>query len=599
MFMARNYFRAVLLFSFSLIFPAARCLAQGTFSQPNRQSRSVQTYGSALADALIADSLLPTASADDEELHRRALDFRQGRAPDEEDGAFQARLRRFCAALRLDPLQESLVFEHLKGRVRAQAAAGDGVRSVPGALSPKTGPSMLSNGLAHAAALGLPADFEGGAFAAGAPLPAEGKRALRIAQRKPVAAPVFAAAESDAPISWSELEKTIKFGHRPLPIVGDRLLNFWRRWVPRSEEAVRAEALSRKALDLILTAPEGRKVLRELIDEYRRAGKTVVVGAAEMPGSRILRNKGVEALAGMYGLACYTAYPPQCWYKDQYVFNDLFLDFKDQGAAAQYLAAVMSHEFQHLAARAYVHRVDPQAEDVFTRFGLINEQRAREVGYLVAVRVHNGRRIAHLTEAESFVQDPDRTWDNLKSDDYYAENLDLQEMKDPVAALQAHQRLVGGSEAEAREFLEQKLPRRTAAADILENKESLGPALEDIRANIQALKDYLPRRIEGLGKGVRTLQSRIDQLSSPRHRALVEDIRKAADSPALRKMASDLDRDQKALIEFVNANPLPSAPAGGQLNMDDFRAKVKESRRLHPQYWAEYWKRFGKSEDEF
>ncbi|MFA6028595.1 MAG: hypothetical protein WC969_01945 [Elusimicrobiota bacterium] len=573
---------ALLVFLFAL--PAARVVR----AQPAVSSSP--EYAGSLSSALLEDAELPPAPEGLDAWRANARDLSQGRLSTVPREAYESRILSFCSTLGLGDERAGRLLLHLRDRVQGQAwKPEDDAQRIRrlGAKDHKTVSGSLD---AHAAALGV-AHFEaapeGGVVAADSVLALRVLRANLPFGRAPPKTALPDAASADAPVPWSEVEKVLKFGHRPyLPgRTGDMLDAAIRELRSPQGPAAVAEEVTRRSLEKMQQTPEGREVLRQLIGEFGSQGKTILVRSEKFEGSTIDRSNGYEGVVGIRGMA-YT--------EDLiYGFNELYLKMKDREAVVDFLAGNMAHEFRHLANRAMVKRLSPDSLEDGFELSFVDEQRARQTGYLVAARLSKDKANDHTQEAASLGQDSAAFWDDLKTTGY-PRYLDLEEMKDPVKAYRA--RLKALEEEKQETYLPLvrfKIPRLLSALDVMTKKEGLGPEGDTVRNDARVLAATIPNDLKDLETAMRDIQGLLKQMEDPALAQALARTREAGDSKAFLRLKADLARDQKNLEDLLRVKKMPAPkPPAGQLTRDQFWARVKTSVKEHPQYWTGFLKKF-------
>ncbi|MFA6092546.1 MAG: hypothetical protein WCU88_03685 [Elusimicrobiota bacterium] len=538
-------------------------------------------YPYALAGAMIKDSALPDAPNGYSWARRSAEDLARGRSSQEQPEAFTSRILSFCGSLQLDAKTTRELLAHLQARTSVASSSN----SQAPLLSKKRRTAILNNLQAHALALGLPADISG--LSAGFPA-AQKPPLLRLAAaqspEKDSQQPAAASGNADAPVPWDEIAQVVKFGHRPW--LGEKLDGLYRRLRGQDTEEARAQALCREAIDTMQAAPEGRLVLKNLLNEYRASGKTILVKTESFKNTYSIRRDGVETIVGGR-----IAESGQNFLGGAYCsFNSLFLSFQDKESARQALPGLIAHEFQHLETRAYLQSRAPWMLKNFNGM-LLDEQRARVTGYLVDLRTHKDRLTENLKSAALLAQDPDAFWEKLKL--LYPGKLDLSEISYPSSAYGIRIKAFAKFKAEKEDLLNNSIPRKILMAEILSSKEGLAPRLQDIRAELRSDQEALPRQIQSLGK---TMDGMRNAIKNYKMGFSASGAQNAAAAPSIRDISDSVDRDQAAMKEALRKNPLPELQPGEQLNWKEFEQKVRESQQQHPEYWAEYRQKFGKTE---
>jgi hypothetical protein len=452
-----------------------------------------------------------------------------------------------------------------------------GVRAEsPSLFGPDRSRSILANAAAHAAALGLPRDV---------PAPAA-FRPGRDARREPARGQASA-----APVPFGELEEVVKFGHRPAPIIGGPIDAWYRRHRDPNSKSARSEALARSALELIGGTPEGRELLRTLAEEFKASGQALVIDSQEFPGSQRIRRNGIEGVVGRRGESGGDATGGE-----RCTFNELFLEFQDRDFAVQNVAAILAHEIRHIVTMATIDRVSPEARDILSKYALLFEQRARQTGYIVALRSGKGDVTVEMRAADFLAKNPERFWSDLKTS--YSTVLDTSEMNDPAAAYRRRVESLEGVLRERKDFLGERLPRRFMAIEILSKKEGLQDSLKDVLQESEGDAKRIPQEIQGIERTIDNILKALSFFETSEGREFIAGIRQAARCEAYRMLEKDFEADQKALEDAARENPLPPAKSGGQLGWKEFNAAVRKSRQLHPEYWKEYLDAFPHSPQE-
>ncbi|MFA6092523.1 MAG: hypothetical protein WCU88_03570 [Elusimicrobiota bacterium] len=545
---------------------------------------SGQDYPQILSEAMLKDAQLPPAPAGFEDSRHAAQGLIGGRPQEESVEDFEARVRNFCRELGLDGQRTAALAEHLRGRVRFgyyESSKGD--QGFPGArrgIESSQGRAMSASAADHAAALGFPAYESAQAGMAGARIPARSNAVLKAwdpqEHRKEPSVP-------DQALSWEQINKVVVF--RRVPEEEESWRDRLARWNPLAEPDP-AELFARKALSRMQETPEGREVLRKLVQEYGRSGRKVFVHPQDFPGSTIVYKDGREGLRGTRGMA---------WYSDdpKYEFNRMIMDFNDHDAARDFLAANMSHEFRHMVNKAVFQRLSSEQLDIFYA-AFLDEQRARQTGYLVAARLNYGKASDYSEEASELAADPDLFWEEMRSWSSYVVKLVPDEMKDPVSAYSQRLKVVAEQVEEMRGLLKTDIPRLMLALDIMSRQEGLSEQTSELRSQTQGRSRRGPSELEAYEKDAAGMRKSIRLLESAKGRAKLEAFKKASELEGFRVLEEERARDQKALEDSLRAHPLPkSERTPGQLSTPEFWARARESAKKHPEYWAEFIKKYG------
>jgi hypothetical protein len=398
-----------------------------------------------------------------------------------------------------------------------------------------------------------------------------GLGAFDLAQAPAAAgAPVFDA------VPAAEVESALRFGKWDAGGEIGLALDKWAAWGSKGGESAKAEAFARKALERLGRAPEGRQVLRDVIEASRALGMTVLVRAESFSESRVVKIGGIECLIGKRGWS-----NPRIW---SYSFNGAYMEMEDQELALDLLASNMAHEFRHLANWAAIAGSGPELREAFSR-SLVNEQNARLSGYLVALQL-GGRPNEYTQAAAALARDPSAFYDKLKKD--YPDQLDAGEMGSPEKAYRARlQALKADREALERRGKEIRAARH--AITILSSQEGLAGALRDLRGEARFYEEVLPMQIEAVESKIASVERRASASPAPEDDLLKDE--------AFQGLVERARRNQAALVDLARARPVPEPRLEeGQLTPEQFRLKALESQRLNPGYWAGYWEKFGKDE---
>ncbi|HAM35723.1 MAG TPA: hypothetical protein DEB40_14145 [Elusimicrobia bacterium] len=539
-------------------------------------------YPAVLADALLADRELPAAPPSYERYRREAADLAAGCTAWQDFQACRGRILKFSHGLSLDRERTQRLLERFSGGVSGSPGAGPGTRLE----DDKKYQIMAAHARSYAAALGVTAydSAPRGAYMlpAHAPVKAAGTSIRAAPSRGPP--PATAAKITDRPIPWSEIRKVVKFGRRPA--YDNRALEWAEdalRRIRNPEDAdLRAKQLARDAMARMQQTPEGREVLRQLLDEFGKKGKSVLIKGKDTPGSLLYSDKGVETILGNRGVSNYLDY--------SYSFNRKFLEMKDRSLAVDMLAGNMAHEMRHLVSFAQVERISPEYFKSFT-LSLINEQRARQTGYLVAARLSSGKATFQTQEAEALAKDPERFWDMYKGGSY-ARMLDMTEMRDPLAAYRQRMMVLQEKMAEYIPMIKE-LPVLNMAMDIMTKKEGLGHNADDLRLEIKAREIDIPAELQKVTDALLSVQSLSEEFQDPKNSEWLVRMKTASKSAAFQRLLADQKKDQEALVQLLQGKrmPLPQ-PKRDQIGWEEFGRLVKKSQREHPEYWVEFFKRF-------
>jgi hypothetical protein len=385
------------------------------------------------------------------------------------------------------------------------------------------------------------------------------------------------------PVPWPELQGIVRFGRWSYRGLLGQLLDKELGGISLpDEQAARAESFICDALARMQEAPEGRAVLRELVDEYRRSGTTLLIRADDYSDSRIIRRKGVEGIVGHRGEANLDL--------AVYSFNRKFLSLADRELAVEAVACNMAHELRHLASRAAIERLSPGIAGPFSD-SLLDEQLARTTGLLVAAQLAPDRPTDYTEEAASLARDPEAFWNRRKLWSFYCLDLDPEEMLDPAGAYRRRLESMRLETAGLRRQLETDIPEALSEMDVLASREGLAEPLRELRREMEAVEAALPGLIEENGDNASALEGRVQRFSGKRGRALAA----AAKHPAFALLEEEYRRKLAALAALVRDHPLPEARMPeGQLGMEEFRERVRASQSEHPEYWGDHWARWGR-----
>jgi len=393
-----------------------------------------------------------------------------------------------------------------------------------------------------------------------------------------------------APIPLKKLESWIQFGEVQSAWL-ERRKAAKMNWLQRLGATIQhnfkndpAVELSRQAIMLIQTTPEGREVLGQLQDEYSRTGRKLIIAAADFRGSAIIRNNGVETINGMRGQA-----NPN---EGMYLFNRKFLGFRDRDTALEYLCGNMSHEMRHLVSRGQVDRLSGRAGAAFSH-AFIDEKRARLTGYLVAARLNKGRPTDYSDEARSWAHNPEAFWEELKSWSIYAHNLDMDEMRDPIRAFTKRIIMLRKAIQENDANISVNLPRIGSQIEILEQKEGLKNRLKGVRTIYENLRANEPGERAANKQMLYLITELRRTLSSAEGEKLLRSYQSVPEDRAFLLLQQDLKRDEQALRALIQTKRIPRfTPKRGQLSWDEFKERVRISQREHPEFWVEHRARF-------
>jgi len=393
-----------------------------------------------------------------------------------------------------------------------------------------------------------------------------------------------------APIPLKQLESWIQFGEVRSAWLEQRKaakMNWFERIGAEIDRARRrdpAVEFSRKAIMRIQTTPEGREVLGQLQDEYLRTGRKLIIVGGEFRNSAVIRDNGVETINGIRG----QANPIE----GIYLFNRKFLEFRDKNVSMEYLCGNMAHEMRHLVSRAQIDRLSGRAGAAFSH-AFIDEQRARLTGYLVAARLNKGVPTDYSDEARNLIRAPRAFWAQMKSWSIYAHNLDMDEMRDPVRAYSQRIAMLRSAIAENDANISQHFPRTESQLEVLEKREGLKGQLRDVRGIYQSLLENEPGERAANVQMLDAITDLRRKLRSPESSGLLLSYTTAHDDPAFQLLEDGLQRDMKSLASLVHHKGLPHfKPRPGQLSWAQFQERVRESQRLHPEYWVEHRARF-------
>lgn len=598
---------AALLFALA---PAPLRAERPAAAVPPPVAAEAADYKKVLAEALLAGKDLPPAPAESAALRARAAELALGRPEGKTPAAFEGEVRALARDLGLDPARTGRLVALLGARARSAPGKSDSSAAdkLGAALKPEQGLKLQLSAQLNAKALGLsqvealpggqPADTPSRGAPAGQPLPpALGKPippdpqpGLRLK-----AAPAPKQPPQTRALGWAEIEGVVDVGEKPKGWL-DRIQYELAPYIARLDKPEwREQRTTRKALELMQTTPEGREVLRQLVDELgpksANKGAKVQVRSEDFgERSSISMRDGVEGILGARGRARYTMDLKTA----EYHYSSKYLEFKDQDMATSMLAGNMAHEFRHIVNVAQLMRLSPD-EAIPYQLAFVNEQRARQTGYLVAARLNKGKSNDYLNEANALNQDPDAFWDDIKRSPSYIRTLDPAEMKAPLAAYKSRLEALREDNQETRENISRNLPRALDAIAVLSKKEGRGKDVAELQVQAAAMLRSYPEFLKSGEEQERLIGMLVAQLETPKGQEWAAMLAKAGDSTAFQRYSADYERDRRTLAQVLKAAPAPKRerPAGS-LTWEQFWAAVKESRAKHPEYWAEFDKKYGK-----
>jgi hypothetical protein len=137
------------------------------------------------------------------------------------------------------------------------------------------------------------------------------------------------------------------------------------------------------------------------------------------------------------------------------------------------------------------------------------------------------------------------------------------------------------------------LPRIASQLDILEKQEGLKEQLRDVRGVYQSLLSQEPGERQANVQMLDAITELRRKLRSPEGKALLQSYTTAHQDPAFRLLQDGFERDMNSLRTLIEHKTLPRfTPKKGQLSWAQFQERVRESQRLHPEYWIEHRARF-------
>lgn len=483
---------------------------------------------------------------------------------------------RSCTESFLGSLSEEMVREACaQGKpgersLRALLEAAKGLPPAEHALSGKPRVGVSAAGLSRLGAVGpdasaLDAAYSGAAQRAGlssvegAALP-PAKAAL--APAAPAKAPAEPGVASAPRIPPAALALALE-----LPAAGPR---------GGSEERRFAQSLFERMQD----SEEGRAILSDLVQESRLRGRRVKVSIAEVKGTEIVSEDGVESITGAdSGFA-----HPAEW---DLTLNKAFMRFKDPALALNDAAATAAHELYHVLLRSRTARAHPRLEEVF-EYDLHDEIAARLKGYIVAAQLNGGRADGHSEEARTLLDDPDGTWESMKLwDAGYSVSLDRGEMADPLAAYAARLDALKDALKEAQEE-GAALPARLRRIRHFAGEHGLAERLRDLLDATEKRTRTVEEEIAGYREALRDVKQRRDFLRSRAGRSALARTKRAASDPEYGRLAADCAADLEKLRAQVAAKPLPRpVKASDQLGLDELSVLAEKDRLENPSHAPE------------
>lgn len=278
------------------------------------------------------------------------------------------------------------------------------------------------------------------------------------------------------------------------------------------EARPREREFALKMTEKLLESPEGRRILGETIDEYKRRGQKILIHSQSWPRTRLASYDGVEQILG--ASSGESLFP-----LGEYHFNRAYLEMKNRDLALESAASVMGHELRHLWLHANIRRVMPEYAGVF-QLDLANEQSARLKGYLVAWEINRGRPSQYILESQELLGNPPAYWELIKVlDPGYVLKLDSHEMFNPLFAY---------------------------------------------RSRLQALKRVLSRTkdgsaIKGLKESIAAVRRQTNTLRVPKGRELIARMKQAALDPRYRAIWEGLKKDLAKLRNLAAFGTNPRA----------------------------------------
>ncbi|MFA6092522.1 MAG: hypothetical protein WCU88_03565 [Elusimicrobiota bacterium] len=579
--------RRVLAAAFPLLLLAFPSSAEIPASR-DKQSRSRQGISAecrkGIFSALMEHAQAPALRPDSQDCAKAWADaetLKERSASGDKGGMFYEDVRAFFRGLGFDEGQIEALIKEAFGEARSNGNPDAGLRA---AIPAETDKQVWENAAAIAKALGLPVEDVFPLAGDAAPKQAANALDRPEVSRRGSASPVPPAGA----LTWERIDSVLDLENAPSGR-WERLQYRLAEFIPSLDKPQWKERrFIRESIDLMKSTPEGEEVLRQLIQELSARKVRASVRGRDFQSTAIMVVNGVEQMNGLFGNAGWPDDGPP-----EYEFSRKFMEMKDRGLARRMFAANTAHEFRHLAAKAQVVREAPDFE-VVLRAAFMNEKRARQTGYLVAVRLNDGRRDCDWEDAEKVVQDPDRYWEDLQKEGY-PQSLTEPEFLEPAAALQRHGRLLRERISEVQTILDKIHPKVLAAMDILGKQEGLEPALAELRANVESERRIYPRWKERYQGQLEDVRSQAEWVASADAQWLRERLTAAGDSRFFKEQERDFNRDQEALKKLMLEKPLPPSPnRPGMLAWPEFWEKVRRSQKDHPEYWKEFIRKYGK-----
>ncbi|OGR59626.1 MAG: hypothetical protein A2X36_05420 [Elusimicrobia bacterium GWA2_69_24] len=392
----------------------------------------------------------------------------------------------------------------------------------------------------------------------------------------------MAAASDSAPLDPTEIARYIRIEPGKKPVVGWEAIRNSLGLIGVGgllPSITQEELLARNVLKKLQESEEGRRVLRAVIEEARRAGKTVTVKAEDYDGTSVLVSRGVESLHGTRGEAHTQSFA--------YSFNRGFTDFKDSETALQTMAGNMGHEFWHMVWDHRNERNLPKYAKALD-YDLSNEKSARMKGYLIALELNSGKANDYTDETRGVLTGGDQYFERMKTwHPYYSLQLNRADMADPLAAYQRTLKALKASLASEQKTLAEWVPRRRIELSHMEGTHGLTPKLTELHEEVESKAGKLPHDIEQSNQSIRRVTERIALLQSPKGGALLQSFQAAAKDPEYGKLEAAFQRDKDKLAALAKKKSLPTAvPTPGQLDWKEFDELVAKDKKENPDHWG-------------
>ncbi|MFH2202214.1 MAG: hypothetical protein ABIJ96_03785 [Elusimicrobiota bacterium] len=321
---------------------------------------------------------------------------------------------------------------------------------------------------------------------------------------------------------------------------------------------------------------EGRRILNDVVQEAKLAGRQVTIRAEDFAGSVRMVDDGVETVRGLRGTANSANWT--------YTFNKKFMDYENREQALETMAVLTGHELQHIRWNSGKKRDLPEYADIL-HYDLGNEKEARLKGALIAVELNKGTPNAELYSAANISRNPDGYWADMKMvNGNYARSLEPQEMADPIGTYERRLKRLEDHQKETEEMARLEIPARLAEIAHLEQDHGLKSELGMVRGYYESSKEFMPGRVEKTQKTIDYIRQQLDYMK--RNPQLVAKLKRAAADENYALIAEENARDEEKLAGLLATKTLPPKTLPqGVWSRAQFYEFVESDRHDHPEHW--------------